>query len=572
MDPNFFNQLDGFSPSTQILYLFNAPIDPNSLIPSSRIGESVKKTSPIQLIEFGTKKRWPIMAEIDRSWGLWGNASRGGYRYLIIRPMRRLNPKSRYAVIITKRIKKAEPTELQPPKLFADLLNGKKPSNQWERKIAKLQEETIREAVSAGIKRDEILFAWDFRTGSDRPLISKMLKMREQVLKKLGASGPSFRIEKIKQFTKREDPYLYLAVEGKFKVPSYLDREPFGKFVYDPKTGLPKLQAEREYPFVLHIPRCVINKAPIPILIFGHGLFGGAKGEMESGYNRMLTEKLCMASLGTDWIGLSRIDAPFVGLQVLPDLSQLEIISSKLQQAHLNFIALIRLAKTGLRDSPKLRVNGKKILDNRKIYYLGISNGAIQGGTLMALTPDIERGVLNVGGANWSLMFPRSSNFAPLSRALHKYYKSPIERQLALALIQSYFDPVDPATYAPYLLSNPQMFSPLKKRILIQEGIGDAQVPNIATRFWARTLGIPGLKPLFEPVFGIPEVESPIDGSAYTQYGPRPKPFPPEGNIPATPNVTHGRVRRINSAISQMEEFFKTGKVVQFCKGVCDPN
>ena len=86
----------------------------------------------------------------------------------------------------------------------------------------------------------------------------------------------------------------------------------------------------------------------------------------------------------------------------------------------------------------------------------------------------------------------RSSDFAPLQQLLQFSFADPLSQQELLAMIQPEFDFADPASFAPHLLADPLPTTP-PKQILVQESIDDAQVPNIATRVLARTIGVPGL-------------------------------------------------------------------------------
>jgi len=171
------------------------------------------------------------------------------------------------------------------------------------------------------------------------------------------------------------------------------------------------------------------------------------------------------------------------------------------------------------------------------------------------------------------MMISRSANFDSFGEMAEVFYPDPADRQVLYAMLQPFFDYTDPITYGPYIMKDPAKFGVPKKSFLYQEGIGDAQVPNFATRMMIRSMGVPALKPLFEPVYGIEEKAGPIEGSAYVQFGPKPDPYPEEANVPSKKNPQHEAVRRQTSAKKQIEAFFKLGgKIEQFCEGSCDPN
>lgn len=568
MDPAQFNKRDGFSPSTQIMALFPQRVDPSNLIKSTNIAPSLETTSPVQLIEFGSGKRIPLFAEVDQT------VKEGEPQILLIRPMIRLETNKRYAVVLLKSLKAVGGGELSAPESFVRLAGGGIPYTPAEAALLPKLKETLKQAQDAGLDTKDILLAWDFHTGTDDAILDEMIGMRDDMLKQLGDKGPSYKIEQVFEFKEENKKNIHKIIQGTFQVPMYLSQATPGPTLLRDANGKPQSKGMGTFRFQLHIPRCALTKqGPLPIMQFGHGLFGGAKGEMDSGYQRSLINRLCMVQIGHDWIGLAAEDQGYIVLNVISDMNNVVRVASRLQQAHINAIALTRLITKALPQDDALKVKGQPIIDGKEIYYLGISNGAIQGAGFMALSPDVTKGILNVGGGPWSLMMSRSGNFTVLYTAMKVFYKRPVERQLLIAMSQFGFDVVDPMTFAPYVIKSPERFKVPPKKLIIQESIGDAQVPNISTRMWARTFGIPALKGLFEPVFGLERKDGPLDGSAYTQFGPKPDPFPEDANVPAKSNAAHEAARRTEGCMKQMETFFQPGgKIVHYCDGPCDPD
>ena len=180
----------------------------------------------------------------------------------------------------------------------------------------------------------------------------------------------------------------------------------------------------------------------------------------------------------------------------------------------------------------------------------------------MGLTTDVERGVLNVPGAAWNLMLFRSTALYAVLPILRGVMPDPMDQQVLAAVLQTEFDYTDPLTYAPRMLES--------KRILVQESIGDALVPNLATRLLARTMGLSGLD-LVEPVFGITEGEGPM-ASAYTQWDIHAEPLPPTGNTPAEDdNGAHTGIQGLAPLQEQIRLFFQAdGQIQSTCDDACD--
>ena len=137
-----------------------------------------------------------------------------------------------------------------------------------------------------------------------------------------------------------------------------------------------------------------------------------------------------------------------------------------------------------------------------------------------------------------------------------------------IAASQSEWDYTDPASFAPHLLRDPLPGSSAK-RILVQESIGDSQVPNLATRILARAMGLPGLD-LEQPVFGVPMLPAPLD-SAYTQWNVHREPLPPTVNMPSpVDNGAHDAISVLAPLQAQLQAFLTpTGQVTQTCTGLC---
>jgi hypothetical protein len=105
------------------------------------------------------------------------------------------------------------------------------------------------------------------------------------------------------------------------------------------------------------------------------------------------------------------------------------------------------------------------------------------------------------------------------------------------------------------------------KRVLYQEGIGDAQVPNLATRAMARTMGIPLLNNPVQRVFGVVEAPAP-QGSAYVQFDVGQAPLPGADNVPPPDNDVHEAIRRLEAAKEQLQRFLQEdGRVEDTCGG-----
>jgi hypothetical protein len=184
---------------------------------------------------------------------------------------------------------------------------------------------------------------------------------------------------------------------------------------------------------------------------------------------------------------------------------------------------------------------------------------------MSAINPDIERAVLNVGGAAWTHMMPRALPFLSFQFLLGATLRDSLAMQTAIALIANPLDRTDPATYAAYLIG-PKLPGNPDRKILMQTGIGDPAVPNAGSFFHARALGISQVAPPTINVFGIPAAPASTLTSGYTLFDYGIDLTPTRAPAPLPDNRVHGAVRTDPQAMAQMDAFLKTdGKIIHPC-------
>src|SRR5205807_4070842 len=206
-------------------------------------------------------------------------------------------------------------------------------------------------------------------------------------------------------------------------------------------------------------------------------------------------------------------------------------------------------------------------IDTRQAFYDGNSQGGIFGGTVCAVSVDVNRCVLGVSGMDYSILLPRSSDYVaerPLSafdptqfrpsdptgqlgysNLFDTSYPDQSQRILIFDLIQTLWDRSDPDGYASHMTGG--LPDTPRHNVLLQIAYGDHQVANITAEDEARTIGAHGLyPPLVAARFGpyqdvfwrIPPITGfPYDGSAITLFDTGPvrtvSPGTPNGTDPA---------------------------------------
>ncbi len=111
-----------------------------------------------------------------------------------------------------------------------------------------------------------------------------------------------------------------------------------------------------------------------------------------------------------------------VVIAALQNVSAFPAIPDRLQQGLLDELYLGRalISPSGFNDRAAFHQDGTlasgSVLDTSRLFYNGNSQGGIMGGALTAVSPDFTRASLGVPAMNYSVLLPRSVDFAPNSR------------------------------------------------------------------------------------------------------------------------------------------------------------
>ena len=570
--PDLVGHLDGFSPATQIVAWWPGGVDASQLTPQGAIGDSLRADNPIALVDVSTQERVPYFAELDAN----ADPAAGDRQALLIHPMVRLANAHRYAVAIRTSLRDGAGHALAAEGQFADWVNHRLDADEALAKLADRLEVDATAFAAIGIARDQLALAWDFDTGSDQAITGQLIAMRDAALAAMPEGG---------SYTTRDGtdatyfPNAYRVIDGTFTALSF-EAGPDPSPLQLDGNGMPMMGAPASWPFTAVIPKCAESApGPVPLLVVGHGLFDTSWSELASDDRDGIFQAWCMVAISTNWIGLSGglspdpgapagfpTDENLIATEVVSDPNRLNLVTDRLQQAHVNMQVLTRLALHALADDPAFTVGGHRAYDPSQVYYWGYSDGGIQGTTFLALSQDVQRGALNVPGSTWSMMMWRSGDFSALVDVLASLYNDPLDVQLLIAISQPLWDRTDPIEFAPHMIGT-------AKHALFQQSMGDALVPNITTELEMRTIGATALSPQIAPVFGLTERAGPLDGLVYTQWTIDPSPYPANDNVPPpdqTPSA-HEAAHLLPAAIQQVKLFLAPGgQAVNTCGGACE--
>jgi hypothetical protein len=550
-----FNEADGFSPA--LAMMTHMPNATTTGLPTWHdIQASLDPACPTVIINAETGERVPHFSEIDASYPASDENT------FMIRPVVRLEDNTRYIVAI-RNVVDANDTPLEPSEGFRalrDLLPTEDPDIEVRRP---LYTDIFTRLGDAGVDRATLQIAWDFTTASTDNNTANVLHMRDDALGMYPQdTGPTYTITSVDDQW-NTDNILY-RIEGLMEIPVYLDDpNPGGRLVYG-DDGLPEMQGMAEFPFYVLIPNSAAN-TPAPLLQYGHGLLGSAD-ELGSGHLRSFINEYNYVLFAVDWAGMADEDAINIAqMLVSGEMHRFQDVTDRLQQGMINFVLATRMMKTSFANDMMFG----SYIDPTQVYYDGNSQGGIFGGTFMAITPDITRGVLGVPGQPYNILLNRSVDFDMYFALLKQGFADSRDLQIILALIQGLWDKAEPTGYS-YRIDNDPFPNTPAHEVLIAAAIGDHQVTTLGAHIMARAVGAPHLDTGIREVWGLDPVSDMNEGSTYVEYS-FGLPEDPLENVPQDAcDDPHGKLRQLPENREQRHVFFQTGIVQNFCpNSVC---
>ncbi|ACY17391.1 alpha/beta hydrolase family protein [Haliangium ochraceum] len=563
-DPAPFARFDGFAPSGPILLAFPDGVAAEGLPGPGQAEASLAADAPIVLVDMDRGERVAYFAQVD------ANAIFPEDQVLIIRPLARLTPATRYAVAVRDTLRAPGGEPLPRPAGFEALLAGTEPASGHPRlaALAARHPEVVAALAEHGVQAEELLLAWDFVTASDEFLRADLLHMRDQTQDALAELEQ--RCSLVEESV--DDPTVTRSfLSGSCSAPDFLTAgEAAASVLRRDAQGLPEYAGLRDAPVSVVVPACVSEQPlPRPLLVFGHGLFGSAASDMRRPSLLALANDACLVLAGGDFIGLSERQLE-LATSAATDIASAVRVTEKLAQSLVDFQAITAAARGALREEALLQVDGASVIDPDQVYYYGASLGGIMGLTLMAYEPTLPRGVFGVPGGAWSLLLERSVAWGPLQAVANSAYPSPFDYQMLLAFLAMHFEPYDPITTAATLTGTPLPDTP-SKQVLLYEAVGDSVVSNLSTEMVARTMELPVLAPSVRVPDQMAEQSGPL-ASALVIYDEHPTPLPPEDNRPpAQDNGTHLTVHTRAALVRQITAFLSGAAVVATCGGDAAP-
>lgn len=565
-----YRRLDGYGLGTPLLVGL-PDLDLGGLASEHDTAPSLAPDAPIVWFEAGPDgglTRIPYFVDDDVT------ETDPNAKVTIVRAAVILKEATRY-VVAFRGLKNRAGATYAPSPAFAALVSGDTADTPALAARQATFDRVFADLAGQGVDKASLQLAWDFTTASCEALHGPLQHMVQDAFATVGERGPTLTDIEVEVL---DHETWALEVRGQMEVPHYLEPHPMyhsdgtvWHFHYGP-DGLPAQSGTVKAPFWVRIPRSAIpaaGEAAIPhgIAMYGHGQ-NGSGTQVRGGFLGRIAQDHHYVFFATDFWGMSEGDVPGI-VDMLLDMSGFVRMADRLQQGVLNSVLLARAMRERLPELPELTSRGI-VLDKTRHYYTGISQGGIYGATVVAVSPDMQRGHLGVPGNNYGFLLTRSRNFAPFFVGVSIGYPERWKQLALLHTIEQLWEGADPVSYMHHLHAQP-FPNQGPNEVLLAPAKGDVQVAVASNEWLARSgLGIPVMVPY--------DTERPAPSGAETATYPRTgsgivlydfgNPWPnPSQNQPPTSDAPdpHGLPRQHAPHNRQMIHFLETGEIIDVC-------
>ena len=564
-DPKFWNERDGFSPLTPIITFF-PDLSVEGVVGHGDIGAYEDSAAKIIIVDVETGAKIPYFAELDMS------HSQDDRRALVIRPVEPMEWGHRYVVGI-RGLEKTNGSPVDSSEAFL-ALRDKNATRDFDIEGRRdVYDELIFPTLeAAGFSRSETQLAWDFVVASKEGVTEKVVSMKEDLLERLPEGGPEYTIDKVETFTAEENENVAKRIYGTMTVPYYTEEAGPGNILSRDENGMPMYMGETEREFTVIVPRSLWDEGQSGAIVqYGHGLLGD-QSEVEGGYLGKVANRYGYVLIATDWSGMSNSDVAKIMPMLVEDVGRFSMIPERTQQGFMEFISAMHMIKGDLSQDPELMTedsegNPISVVNTEERYFYGNSQGGILGTAYTAISSDFERSTLGVCGAPFSILLPRSANFTSFMLVFQTMYPDYMNITLWIGLMQTVWDSGGPTGYMDSIKKDPFAGND-PKEVLIQVAIGDPQVSTLGAHVQMRSIGGGLVANPTRDVWGLEELSDGATGSGLVEwdYGLT----EPYESVPGSQdNNPHGSTRQEFEAQEQMNHFFRTGELVNFCDDMC---
>lgn len=570
IDPAPYTILDGYGVGAPLMVIL-PDLDPDQLLGEGDIADTVNPDAEIVWLEVtdaGTR-RIPYYAEADPE------AEDPTEQIVFVRPAEILKEDTRYVVAFRKLVDRSGATIL-PSKAFAALRDGAAHRTEYPGlgdRQARF-DQLFADLEAEGIDRGSLQLAWSFHTASSKALHGDMLSIRRKGFEAAGPDGPELTLDTVEEYTVEQNEHIWLDITGTMRVPHFM--EPWGEnrfgqthfAMHRGPDGEPAQDGWRDAEVWIRVPHSAKQGDPHGLVLYGHGQQGRGS-QVRGGDKGPVANENKLIFFACDLVGMSEAEENLTP-SILLDMNLFPWIGDRLHQGLLEYLLLVKAMMHRSADTEAFSSRGIQV-DPSRVYYSGISQGGIFGGTFMALSTDVRRGHLGVPGVHYATLINRSRNFAVLGQILSGGYRSNNDRRVVMMTVQQIWNRTDPVSYYRHIAAEP-FEGDTPRQVLLAPAKGDPQVSVLTTEVVARSgVGVEVLEhydtertvPRVTPV-PYPHTGSGLVLWAFGNPWPAPGAMPPVDDGVGDP---HGKPRRDAAHNRQMVHFWETGEIIDVCGG-----
>lgn len=265
--------------------------------------------------------------------------------------------------------------------------------------------------------------------------------------------------------------------------------------------GAPAAQGISKPGIVVTIP--AQGQPPYPVLFFQHGGTGD-KGDFLAWADELAAAGFAIVSIDLPYHGDRAGPQGGTDMDIL-DFENLLATRDNLRQATADHMAVL----TGLDElnaALEPIFDTSEALDKSKIFYMGISLGALTGSLTFSCARNLSGAALFVGAANFGELVRYGVFSMFIGDVLRK---SPMETEVLLALAEVLMDGGDPGTYA--IRAEDRELVP--RPILLFQAVDEAIIDVPVSDFWGLCFGADLALPSHHQVLGMDEISLPAKGN-----------------------------------------------------------
>jgi hypothetical protein len=276
-------------------------------------------------------------------------------------------------------------------------------------------------------------------------------------------------------------------------------------------------QATWTYPVSLWFPD---SDGPHPTVLFAHGI-GGDRSQAK-GFAEYFAAEFDVAIVSIDAVehgehpggsgGGGQMDVlGFFAVDLGTASVNGRILRDNWRQSAWDKLQLVELFE----DAPDVDGDGKVDIDLERIGFLGVSLGGIMGPQLLSLTDRFGAAILDICGGRLTSILDDSDTLGVFT-AIGAPGASEGDIKRFFAVAQVIIEAGDPVSYSPYVVESRKPDAGSRApHVLLQIAIGDEVIPNSASWWLARSLGVPHIAPVHTsvPLVELQPGDGPVSGN-----------------------------------------------------------